>query len=60
VLYNKALATIFLGSPPLATPTFILARLYGRLVWRIGQAEINRPRRKRKRKAAPSRESAPI
>jgi DNA-directed RNA polymerase subunit RPC12/RpoP len=54
------LATILLGSPLLATPIFILARLYGRLAWHIGQAKTNRPPRKRKRRAAASRESAPI
>lgn len=52
------IATILLGSPLLATPIFILARLYGRLAWHIGQSEVNDRPRKRKKKARASDDRA--
>jgi hypothetical protein len=52
-LYFAPLLTILLAAPLLATVVFIEARLYGRLAWHIGQAEMDRRPRKRKKKDEP-------
>jgi hypothetical protein len=44
---------VFVGPPLLAAGIFIVARLYGRLAWRIGEWEAERQRRKKKRKKKP-------
>ena len=41
---------IFVAAPLLAAAIFIIARLYGRLAWRIGELEAEKKRRKKKKK----------
>jgi DNA-directed RNA polymerase subunit RPC12/RpoP len=50
-LYFVPLVTLLLAAPLLATAVFVEARLYGRLAWHIGQAEMARRPRKRKKKS---------
>ena len=57
-LYFLPILTILLAAPLLATAIFIVARLYGRLAWHIGQAEVARRPRKRKKKDGPRGKSA--
>ncbi|MGH7192593.1 MAG: hypothetical protein ACREJM_03560, partial [Candidatus Saccharimonadales bacterium] len=61
LVWAPILVIVFV-SPLLTTALFIVARLYGRLAWRIGQQETGRGKRRRKKKAAPpavSTEAAP-
>ena len=51
-LFLAPIAAIVVASPLLAYDVFVLARLYGRLAWKIGEREIGR-RKPRKKKAAP-------
>lgn len=48
-LYFAPILTVLFAAPLLATVVFIDARLYGRLAWHIGQAEMARRPRKRKK-----------
>ena len=52
--FLAALATpvlaLFVAPPLLAAAIFIIARLYGRLAWRIGELEAEKKRRKKKKK----------
>jgi len=41
---------LFVASPLSAAAIFIVARLYGRLAWRIGELEAEKKRRKKKKK----------
>lgn len=50
-IYWLPVITLFVAAPVFATVIFILARLYGRLAWHIGQVEASeRKGRKRKKK----------
>ena len=55
--FFAALATpllaLFVGPMLLAAEIFIIARLYGRLAWRIGELEAEKKRRKKKKKKKP-------
>jgi DNA-directed RNA polymerase subunit RPC12/RpoP len=47
------LAAFAIAPPLLAAMMFIVARLYGRLAWRIGELEAEKERRKKKKKKKP-------
>jgi hypothetical protein len=56
-MYWLPFVALLLAAPVLSTVLFIVARLYGRLAWHIGQLETDRPkgrkRKKRRKEAAP-------
>ncbi len=45
---------IVVASPLLTTAVFVVARLYGRLAWRIGQQETGRRKRRKKKSTPPA------
>ena len=51
-------AIVLVGAPALASAMFIIARLYGRLAWRIGEWEAEKRRRKKKKKKVPVQDAA--